>query len=79
MLPTTSEILSRQIDVLELIKRGVSGSKLKPAEAMDCLDFLHGLSAALPVHQHIGHVIYECAREITEKAAAAKSVTEKSN
>jgi hypothetical protein len=53
-----------------LIQRGIAGAKLKPAEAVDCLDFLHGLSAALPVHQHIGHVLFECAREITAKAAA---------
>lgn len=73
-MPTLKTIISRQLDVLELIKRGVSGGKLKPAEAVDCLDFIHGLVAALSVeqHQHIGHVIFECAREITAKAAATK-------
>ncbi len=79
MLPTTGEILTRQLDVIELIKRAVSGSKLKPAEAVDCLDFLNGLSAALPVHTHMCYTIYECAREITAKAAAAKPLDLKSN
>jgi hypothetical protein len=58
-LPTASEILTRQLDVLELIKRGIAGAKLKPAEAVDCLDFLNGLSAALPVHRHFCYAIYE--------------------
>jgi hypothetical protein len=71
-MPTAEQILGRHLDILELIKRAVSGSKLRAGEATDCLDFLHGLAAALPVHQHIGYVIFECAREITAKAAAAK-------
>jgi hypothetical protein len=52
---------------------------LKPAEAVDCLDFLNGLSAALPVHRHFCYAIYECAREITAKAAASNPLDLKSS
>jgi hypothetical protein len=71
-MPTTEQILGRHLDVLQLIRRAVSGAKLKPAEAIDCLDFLHGLTAALNNHEHMRYLIFECAREITAKAAAAK-------
>jgi hypothetical protein len=66
-MPTTEQILGRHLDVLELIKRAVSGGKLKAHEAMDCLDFLHGLTAALNIHEHMRYIIFECAREITAK------------
>jgi hypothetical protein len=72
-VPTEAEIVGRHLDTIAVIKRGVSGSKLKPAEALDCLDLLQGLDAALRVHSHFGYAIYECAREISAKAAIAKS------
>jgi hypothetical protein len=71
-MPTTDQILGRQLDVLDLIRRAVSGGKLKTGEALDCLDFLHGLTAALNIHEQMRYLIFECAREITVKAAAAK-------
>ena len=72
-MPTTREIIDQQLGVIDLIKRGISSSKLKSPEAMDCLDFLNGLAAALPVHPHIGHLVFECARELSARAAIAKS------
>jgi hypothetical protein len=77
-VPTTREIIDQQLGVIDPIKRGISTSKLKSAQAVDCSDFLNGLAAALPIHPHIGHVTFECAREISAKAAIAKSI-EKSN
>jgi hypothetical protein len=73
-MPTTREIVDRQLDIVKLLERAVSGSKLKAGEASDCLDLLHGLAAALPVHPHIGQIVFETAREITAKAYAAKSL-----
>jgi hypothetical protein len=66
-MPTSEQILTRHHDVLELIKRSVSGGKLKAAEALDCLDFLHGLTAALNSHEQIRYLVFEHAREITAK------------
>ena len=71
-MPTSEEILTRHLDVLDLVQRAVSGGKLKAAEALDCLDFLHGLTAALNSHEQIRYLLFEHAREITAKAAAAK-------
>jgi hypothetical protein len=76
-MPTSDEILGRHHDVLELIRRAVSGAKLKPAEAVGCIDFLNGLTAALNTHEHMRYVIFESAREITAKAAAAKEAESK--
>jgi hypothetical protein len=71
-MPTAEQIIGRHLDILELIKRAVSGSKLRAGEATDCLDFLHGLTAAINTHEQMRYLIFECAREITAKAAAAK-------
>ena len=43
-MPTSSEILPRHLDTLDLIKRAVSGGKLKAHEVLDCIDFLNGLT-----------------------------------
>jgi hypothetical protein len=77
-VPTEAEIVGRHLDTIALIKRGVSGSKLKPAEALDCLDLLGGLDAALRTHPHFDYATFECARMIAIRAAAEKSI-EKSN
>jgi hypothetical protein len=71
-MPTTEQILGRHLDVLQLTRRAMSGTKLKPHEALDCLDFVNGLTAALNTHEHLRYLLFEHVREITEKAAAAK-------
>ena len=57
-MPTSEEILGRHLDVLQLVRRAVSGAKLKPAEALDCLDFINGLTAALNSHEQIRYLIF---------------------
>lgn len=66
-MPTSDEILTRHHDVVDLIRRAVSGGKLKAHEALDCIDFLNGLTAVLNSHEHMRYVLFEHAREITAK------------
>jgi hypothetical protein len=73
-VPTTAEIVGRELDIIAVLKRAVGGGKLRPGEAVDAIDFLSGLALALPTHQHIAHTIHNCAHEIIAKAAATKSV-----
>jgi hypothetical protein len=75
-MPTSEQILGSHLDVLEFIKRAVSGGKLKAHEALDCLDFLHGLTAALNTHEHMRYTIFEISREIAAKAARAAASKE---
>lgn len=61
-------MVQRQLDIVALLRRAVvTGARLTAAEAVDGLDFLAGLAAALPAQPHFCYVVHSCARELAAR------------
>jgi hypothetical protein len=64
-------IVSGHLETIAILRRAVGGGKLNSADATAASDFLAGIEMALPAHTHLAYTIFECSREIRNKAAAA--------